>query len=247
MLEIQPWKAFDNNIVGTTSLLKAIESFGIERFVFVSTDKAVRPTNVMGASKRVAEMLIQCHDHHLKNESKYAIVRFGNVVGSVGSVVPLFRKQIELGGPVTVTHPDVTRYFMTIPEACQLILQAGALCSDQAEVFVLDMGQPIKIAEMARDLIRLSGFEPDVDIKIEYIGLRPGEKLYEELITEGEGIVRTSHKKIMTLRGDVCNLMHLNSKINELTKLSAEQNTEKIKETLKEIVTDYQPFIDNSK
>ena len=246
MLETQPWKAFDNNIVGTTNLLKAIESVGIERFVFVSTDKAVRPTNVMGASKRVAEMLIQCHDHHQENKTKCAIVRFGNVVGSVGSVVPLFRKQIELGGPVTVTHPDVTRYFMTIPEACQLILQAGALCSDQAEVFVLDMGQPIKIAEMARDLIRLSGFEPDVDIKIDYIGLRPGEKLYEELITEGEGIVRTSHEKIMALRGDVCNLMHLNTKIKKLTKLSAEQNTEKIKDTLKEIVTDYQPFIDDS-
>jgi FlaA1/EpsC-like NDP-sugar epimerase len=247
MLEMQPWKAFDNNIIGTSNLLKAIESVGIERFVFVSTDKAVRPTNVMGASKRVAEMLIQCHDHHQENETKRAIVRFGNVVGSVGSVVPLFRKQIELGGPVTVTHPDVTRYFMTIPEACQLILQAGALCSDQAEVFVLDMGQPIKIAEMARDLIRLSGFEPDVDIKIDYIGLRPGEKLFEELITEGEGIVRTSHEKIMALRGDVCNLMHLNAKIKKLMKLSAEQNTEKIKETLKEIVPDYQPFIDDSK
>jgi len=242
MLELQPWKALENNVAGTANLLKIISNFDIDRFVFVSTDKAVRPTNVMGASKRVAEMLIQCQDHTPVTKTKFAIVRFGNVVGSVGSVVPLFRKQIEIGGPVTVTHPDVTRYFMTIPEACQLILQAGALCSDQVEVFVLDMGKPVKIADMARDLIRLSGFEPDVDIKIEYIGLRPGEKLYEELITDGEGVVGTSHKKIMTLRGEVCNLAQLNTKIDDLAKLSADQDIEKIKATLKDIVTDYQPY-----
>ena len=242
MLEMHPWKAFDNNIRGTANLLEAIEPFGIERFVFVSTDKAVRPTNVMGASKRVAEMLIQCHCHDENTVTKYAIVRFGNVVGSVGSVVPLFRKQIELGGPVTVTHPEVTRYFMTIPEACQLILQAGALCTDQVEVFVLDMGQPVKIAEMARDLIRLSGFEPDADIKIEYIGLRPGEKLYEELITEGEDIVRTSHNKIMALRGEMCRLSQINGKVEKLARMAMEQDAEKIKATLKEIVDDYQPY-----
>ena len=242
MLELQPWKAVENNIRGTANLLDTIEKFDIDRFVFVSTDKAVRSTNVMGASKRVAEMLIQCQNHHRNSTTKFAIVRFGNVVGSVGSVVPLFRKQIEIGGPVTVTHPDVTRYFMTIPEACQLILQAGALCNDQVEVFVLDMGQPVKIADMARDLIRLSGFEPDVDIEIEYIGLRPGEKLFEELITEGEGIVATSHEKIMTLRGEVCNLKQLRAKINDLSQLSADQNSEKIKVRLKEIVSDYQPF-----
>jgi FlaA1/EpsC-like NDP-sugar epimerase len=242
MLEMHPWKAFDNNIRGTANLLEAIEPFGIERFVFVSTDKAVRPTNVMGASKRVAEMLIQYHCHDENTETKYAIVRFGNVVGSVGSVVPLFRKQIELGGPVTVTHPEVTRYFMTIPEACQLILQAGALCTDQVEVFVLDMGQPVKIAEMARDLIRLSGFEPDADIKIEYIGLRPGEKLYEELITEGEDIVRTSHNKIMALRGEMCRLSQINGKVEKLARMAMEQDAEKIKATLKEIVADYQPY-----
>jgi FlaA1/EpsC-like NDP-sugar epimerase len=156
--------------------------------------------------------------------------------------VPLFRRQIETGGPVTVTHPEVTRYFMTVPEACQLILQAGALCSEQVEVFVLEMGQPIKISDMARDLIRLSGFEPDVDIKIEFIGLRPGEKLYEELITEGEGIVPTSHKKIMTLRGEVCSLSQINGKIDKLARMTVEQNAEKIKATLKEIVEDYQPY-----
>ena len=242
MLEMHPWKAVENNILGTATLVNAVNKFKIDRFVFVSTDKAVRPTNVMGASKRVAEMLIQCQNHDSDSDTKFAIVRFGNVVGSVGSVVPLFRRQIEIGGPVTVTHPDVTRYFMTIPEACQLILQAGALCSKQVEIFVLDMGQPVKIADMARDLIRLSGFEPDVDIKIDYIGLRPGEKLYEELITEGEGIVPTSHKKIMTLRGEVCSLTRINGKIDKLAQLAVEQNAEKIKATLKEIVADYQPY-----
>jgi FlaA1/EpsC-like NDP-sugar epimerase len=242
MLELQPWKAVENNILGTAHLLTTVKKFDIDRFVFVSTDKAVRPTNVMGASKRVAEMLIQCQNHDPGSETKFAIVRFGNVVGSVGSVVPLFRRQIETGGPVTVTHPEVTRYFMTVPEACQLILQAGALCSEQVEVFVLEMGQPIKISDMARDLIRLSGFEPDVDIKIEFIGLRPGEKLYEELITEGEGIVPTSHKKIMTLRGEVCSLSQINGKIDKLARMTVEQNAEKIKATLKEIVEDYQPY-----
>ena len=242
MLEMQPWKAVENNILGTANLLNTVKKFDIDRFVFVSTDKAVRPTNVMGASKRVAEMLIQCQNHDPDSETKFAIVRFGNVVGSVGSVVPLFRRQIETGGPVTVTHPEVTRYFMTVPEACQLILQAGALCSEQVEVFVLEMGQPIKISDMARDLIRLSGFEPDVDIKIEFIGLRPGEKLYEELITEGEGIVPTSHKKIMTLRGDVCSLSQINGKIDKLAQMAVEQNAEEIKATLKEIVADYQPY-----
>ena len=242
MLEMHPWKAVENNILGTATLVNTVKKFKIDRFVFVSTDKAVRPTNVMGASKRVAEMLIQCQNHDSDSDTKFAIVRFGNVVGSVGSVVPLFRRQIEIGGPVTVTHPDVTRYFMTIPEACQLILQAGALCSRQVEIFVLDMGQPVKIADMARDLIRLSGFEPDVDIKIDYIGLRPGEKLYEELITEGEGIVPTSHQKIMTLRGEICSLTQINGKIDKLAHLAVEQNAEEIKATLKEIVADYQPY-----
>jgi FlaA1/EpsC-like NDP-sugar epimerase len=242
MLEMQPWKAVENNILGTANLLNTVKKFKIDRFVFVSTDKAVRPTNVMGASKRVAEMLIQCQNLDPDSETRFAIVRFGNVVGSVGSVVPLFRRQIETGGPVTVTHPEVTRYFMTVPEACQLILQAGALCSEQVEVFVLEMGQPIKIADMARDLIRLSGFEPDVDIKIEFIGLRPGEKLYEELITEGEGVVPTSHKKIMTLRGEVCSLSQINGKIDKLAQMAVEQNAEKIKATLKDIVADYQPY-----
>ena len=242
MLEIQPWKAIENNILGTANVVAEATRSQVQRFVFVSTDKAVRPANVMGASKRVAEMLIQCQDHLPDSNTRFAIVRFGNVVGSVGSVVPLFRKQIENGGPVTVTHPEMTRFFMTIPEACQLILQAGALVQETAvEIFVLDMGTPVKIADMAKDLIRLSGFEPDTDITIEYIGMRPGEKLYEELITEGEGIVRTSHEKIMALQGESSRLEVLNGKIDRLAELAENQEGDEIRTTLKEIVTDYRP------
>jgi len=240
MLELQPWKAVKNNIQGTRNLVDIAHNFDVERFVFVSTDKAVRPANVMGASKRVAEMLVQGQNGCEISDTRFMIVRFGNVVGSIGSVVPLFKKQIEKGGPVTVTHPEVTRYFMTVPEACQLILQAGSM-GEGGEIFLLDMGTPIKIDDMARDLIRLSGFEPDVDIKIEYIGLRPGEKLFEELITEGEGIVPTSHEKIMVLEGRECNLDVLNGKIDELLHLSREQNAGKIREKLLEIVPEYKP------
>ena len=240
MLELQPWKAIENNIRGTINLVDLANDYNIERFVFVSTDKAVRPANIMGASKRVAEMLVQSQNGCGLSGTKYMIVRFGNVVGSVGSVVPLFKKQIKKGGPVTVTHPDVTRYFMTIPEACQLILQAGAMGSG-GEIFLFDMGTPIKIADMARDLIRLSGFVPEEDIKIEYIGLRPGEKLYEELITSDEGIISTSHEKIMVIKGAECDLTVLNNKINELEISADEQNTKKIKAELQEIVPEYRP------
>lgn len=240
MLELQPWKAIENNIRGTLNLVEVSKKHKVERFVFVSTDKAVRPTNIMGASKRVAEMLVQSQNGCGLSNTRFMIVRFGNVIGSVGSVVPLFKKQIEKGGPVTVTHPDVTRYFMTIPEACQLILQTGAM-GIGGEIFLLDMGTPIKIVDMARDLIRLSGFVPDEDIKIEYVGLRPGEKLYEELITEGEGIVPTSHEKIMALKGLDCSLDILNGNIEELTRLSEDQDHNKIKQLLKKIVPEYMP------
>jgi FlaA1/EpsC-like NDP-sugar epimerase len=240
MLEMQPWKAVDNNIHGTANLIEITNKFNVKRFVFVSTDKAVRPANVMGASKRIAEMLIQSQNGCGLSQTKYITVRFGNVVGSVGSVVPLFKKQIQKGGPVTVTHPDVTRFFMTIPEACQLILQAGAM-GKGGEIFLLDMGTSIKIVDMARDLIRLSGFEPDIDIKIEYIGLRPGEKLSEELIIEGEDVIQTSHEKIMVLRGMDCNLQLLNGKIHHLMKIAKDQEIQKIKEKIKEIVPEYLP------
>jgi FlaA1/EpsC-like NDP-sugar epimerase len=240
MLELQPWKAVKNNIQGARNLIDMSNAFDVERFVFVSTDKAVRPVNVMGATKRVTEMLAQCQNGCDVTNTRYMIVRFGNVVGSVGSVVPLFKRQIGKGGPITVTHPEVTRYFMTIPEACQLILQAGSM-GEGGEIFLLDMGTPIKIDDMARDLIRLSGFEPDVDINIEYIGLRPGEKLYEELIIEGEGVIPTSHEKIMVLKGKECNLDVLNGKIDDLVYLAREQDAEKIKERLQEIVPEYKP------
>ena len=240
MMELQPWKAVRNNILGTRHVMDLSREHGVERFVLVSTDKAVRPVNVMGASKRVAELLVQNQNGCDSARTKFITVRFGNVVGSVGSVVPLFKKQIERGGPVTVTHPDVTRYFMTIPEACQLILQAGAM-GEGGEIFILDMGTPVRIVDMARDLIRLSGFEPAVDIKIEYVGLRPGEKLFEELITSGEGIVPTNHEKIMVLRGKTCDQERLNVVIEELTKLAVEQNGAGIRAKLQEIVEDYRP------
>jgi FlaA1/EpsC-like NDP-sugar epimerase len=240
MLEMQPWKAVDNNIQGTANLVEITNKFNVERFVFVSTDKAVRPVNIMGASKRIAEMLIQSQNGCGLSHTKFMTVRFGNVVGSVGSVVPLFKKQIKKGGPVTVTHPEVTRFFMTIPEACQLILQAGAM-GKGGEIFLFDMGTSIKIDDMARDLIRLSGFEPDVDIKIEYIGLRPGEKLSEELVIEGEDVIPTSHEKIMVLKGMDCNLEILNGNINTLIQIANDQNIEKIKTKLQKIVAEYRP------
>lgn len=240
MLELQPWKAIENNILGTLNVVEASKKNNVDRFVFVSTDKAVRPVNIMGASKRLSEMLVQNQNGYDRLNTRFMIVRFGNVVGSSGSVAPLFKKQIENGGPVTVTHPNITRYFMTIPEACQLILQAGSM-GKGGEIFLLDMGTPIKIDDMARDLIRLSGLEPDVDIIIEYIGLRPGEKLYEELITSGEGILPTDHKKIMILKGIDYNLKLLNDHILELILMAEEQNLEKIKDKLCEIVPDYCP------
>ncbi|MBN1106447.1 MAG: polysaccharide biosynthesis protein [Deltaproteobacteria bacterium] len=241
MMELHPWKAVRNNVLGTRNLIDVSQEHKVERFVLISTDKAVRPINVMGASKRVAELLVQNQNGCGATDSRFMTVRFGNVIGSVGSVVPLFRRQIEKGGPVTVTHPDMTRYFMTIPEACQLILQAGAM-GEGGEIFILDMGTPIKIADMARDLIRLSGFEPDVDIQVEYVGLRPGEKLFEELITEGEGIQPTRHTKIMVLRGKSCDAALLNGAINELAHLAYKQDSSGIRAKLEEIVPEFMPW-----
>ena len=240
IMELNPWEAIFTNIKGTYSLLEVVREFEVNRFVLVSTDKAVRPSNVMGASKRVAELLTQCYNNSF-NPTRFMSVRFGNVIGSSGSVIPLFKRQIEKGGPVTVTHPEVTRYFMTIPEAAQLILQAGAM-GEGGEIFILDMGSPVKIFDLARDLIRLSGFEPDEDIEIKFIGLRPGEKLYEELITEGEDIIPTRHEKILVLRKAPCDLNWLKAKIDELTVLAEKQDALGIKKKLKEIVPEYEPF-----
>jgi len=193
LMEENPGEAIKNNVFGTLNTCRRADDYGAKKFILISTDKAVNPTNVMGASKRLSEIIVQSMNRMSK--TKFAAVRFGNVLGSNGSVIPLFRKQIMQGGPVTVTDPRVIRYFMTISEAAQLVIQAGAL-AEGGEVFVLDMGQPVKIDDLAKDLIRLSGLEPDKDIKIEYTGLRPGEKLFEELLMAEEGLIRTAHEKI---------------------------------------------------
>lgn len=238
MLEKYPWKAVENNITGTENLVEITHEFGCEKFVFVSTDKAVNPTNVMGTSKRVSELLVQNNTGNSK--TSFITVRFGNVIGSVGSVIPLFKKQIQDGGPVTVTHPEIIRYFMLIPEACQLILQAGAMGTG-GEIFILEMGNPVKIDTMARDLIRFSGFEPDVDIKIEYTGLRPGEKLFEELMTDNENVVSTGHHKIMVLNSQKINMGKLGDRLDLLKNESKNRNQENIRTLLKEIIPEYNP------
>jgi FlaA1/EpsC-like NDP-sugar epimerase len=244
MLETSPWEAVFNNVMGSSVLMETAIKYGTERFVLVSTDKAVRPTNIMGASKRVTELVLQSHQGH---GTRVMAVRFGNAVGSSGSVIPLFRRQIEQGGPVTVTHPEVTRYFMTIPEASQLIVQAGAM-GEGGEIFILEMGTPVRIQDIARDLIRLSGKEPGRDVDIAFIGLRDGEKLYEELITVGEGIVGTMHEKIMVLRCDGnWNGMrgpeelrrHLDRKLPELYDAAYRHDAGAIREKLHELVPEF--------
>lgn len=238
--ELHPWESVHNNVLGTRNLMEAALEVGLERFVLVSTDKAVRPTSVMGATKRVAEMLVECANGI--SGPRFMSVRFGNVIGSSGSAIPIFQEQIARGGPVTVTHPEVTRYFMSIAEAAQLILQAGAM-GEGGEIFILDMGKPVRIVDMARDLIRLHGFEPDQDIPIQFIGLRPGEKLREELITQGEGIVATAHEKILVLRGNACDPKDLNAHIDELLTIASGYDTPTIKRKLQQFVPDYTPHL----
>jgi FlaA1/EpsC-like NDP-sugar epimerase len=244
MLENNPWEAVYNNIIGSKCLMETASHFNTGRFVLVSTDKAVRPTSVMGATKRATEIIMQSLSG--KGITKFMAVRFGNVLGSSGSVVPLFIRQIARGGPVTVTHPEVTRFFMTASEACQLILQACAMGTG-GEIFVLDMGTPVKISDMARDLIKLSGKNPEIDIEIAYTGLRPGEKLFEELITQGEDIVKTEHEKILVLRSTKeseydsksINFSELQSNLNELFDLASKCMGLEIKRKIKEIVPEY--------
>ncbi|MFA4133391.1 MULTISPECIES: polysaccharide biosynthesis protein [unclassified Brevibacillus] len=208
LMEKNPIEAVKNNIFGTKNVAECAHLYGSEKFVLISTDKAVNPTSVMGVTKRIAELIIQSLDSI--SSTKFAAVRFGNVLGSRGSVIPLFKQQIEEGGPVTVTHPDMVRYFMTIPEAVQLVIQAGALAKG-GEVFILDMGNPVRIADLARDLIRLSGFEPEKEIKIIYSGIRPGEKLFEELLTDEEGTTATKHNRIFVGKPINCPIEYLSS------------------------------------
>jgi len=201
------WEALSNNVIGTHTIAKACKDNGVAKFVLISTDKAVNPTNVMGASKRLAEMV--CQGLQGETGTRFVIVRFGNVLGSSGSVIPKFREQIAKGGPITITHPEITRYFMSIPEAAQLVMQAG-LMGKGGEIFVLDMGEPVKIADLALDMIRLSGFSAD-EIKIEYVGLRPGEKLYEELLADDEHTMPTPHEKLRIAQARTTNVSWVNS------------------------------------
>jgi FlaA1/EpsC-like NDP-sugar epimerase len=245
LLESNPWEAIHNNVLGSKVVMELALKYRVERSVLVSTDKAVRPTNVMGASKRLAELILQSLQG---NGTRFMAVRFGNVIGSSGSVLLLFRKQLEHGGPITVTHPEVTRYFMTISEAAQLILQAGGL-GEGGEIFILEMGTPVKIAKMAEELVRLSGKEPGKDIEIVFTGLREGEKLYEELITQGEGIVTTKHEKIMVLRPDGWNgrnnqaefTQWLEKSLEDLGRIANTHDSHAIKEKLHEILPEYVP------
>ena len=234
LMEANPGEAVKNNVFGTLNTALFADKYKAKKFVLISTDKAVNPANIMGATKRIAEMIIQALDK--QSGTVFTAVRFGNVLGSNGSVIPIFKMQIARGGPVTVTHPDIERYFMTIPEAAQLVIQAGAM-SQGGEIFVLDMGKPVKIVELAKDLIRLSGFRPGIDIKIEFTGLRPGEKLYEELMLKEEKVDKTTHEKIFVCKSQSLSYNELIPWIKALEK--SLNNETALKEYIGKIVTNY--------
>jgi FlaA1/EpsC-like NDP-sugar epimerase len=240
MMEAQPIEVVTTNVFGTWNLAQAAQRHGVPNFVMISSDKAVNPTNVMGLTKRTAELLVASRETDPGNRTKFVSVRFGNVLGSNGSVVPLFQQQIAAGGPVTVTDARMTRYFMTIPEAVQLVLQASVL-GERSEIFVLDMGEPVKIVDLARNMIRLAGLVPDRDIAIEYVGLRDGEKLYEELITEGEDIVPTGHEKIKVFRGPAVEASRMEQWLAELRWAVSSRSEEAIVAHLAGLVPEYMP------
>ncbi len=242
LMEDNPYEAINTNVFGTQNVANLAAKYQVKKFVFVSTDKAVNPTNIMGASKRIAEIYVQSLNAKLSLESDhhtmYITTRFGNVLGSNGSVIPLFRKQIAEGGPLTVTHPDITRYFMTIPEACQLVLEAGVM-GQGGEIYIFDMGESVKIIDLAHKMIKLSGFEVDKDIKITFTGLRPGEKLREELLNDNENTIGTHNPKIMVARVPEYNYLEVNSLINELYEHKDSLQNEILVKTMKKIVPEY--------
>ena len=235
-MELNAGEAIKNNIVGTQIVADATENHGATNFVMISTDKAVNPTSVMGSSKRIAEMYIQ--DLSRTSRTHFVTVRFGNVLGSEGSVVPIFKKQIAQGGPVTITHPQMKRYFMTIPEASQLVLQAASM-GKGGEIFVLDMGEPVKIADLAKELITLSGFRPGEDIEMVFTGPRAGEKLFEELSIEGEDMQRTRHPKIGIWKNIPMDRNRLRTGIDELTTIAKTQSRNEIVQKIKELIPEY--------
>jgi FlaA1/EpsC-like NDP-sugar epimerase len=236
LMEHHPIEAIRTNVLGTQILADAALKFNAEKFVMISTDKAVNPTNVMGASKRIAEMYVQSLNS--KNKTQYITTRFGNVLGSNGSVIPRFKKQIEAGGPVTVTHPEITRFFMTIPEACQLVLEAGIM-GEGGEIFIFDMGKSVKIAFLAQRMIELSGLKVGEDIQIKYTGLRPGEKLYEELLASKEDTVTTYHKQIMIAKVIQCNFSEISDELKELEQMIQKVSNIDIVRKMKEIVPEF--------
>jgi FlaA1/EpsC-like NDP-sugar epimerase len=241
-MEHQPGEAIKNNSLGTAQLAELALKFGADRFILISSDKAINPTSVMGATKRLAEMYVQALYASHPGQTKFMAVRFGNVLGSSGSVIPLFHRQIAEGGPVKVTHPDMTRYFMTIPEASMLVLQS-AMQGTGGEIFVLDMGKPVKIVDLARQMIELSGLKPDEDIQIEFIGVRPGEKLFEEITHTGENFVPTTHPKICRFISQPVDLEQLRKTLHELRSTLHRVEASQLKLLLRQAVPDYAPYL----
>jgi FlaA1/EpsC-like NDP-sugar epimerase len=242
MMEHQPGEAIKNNSVGSALLADLALEFGVERFILISTDKAINPTSVMGAAKRLAEVYIQALFAANPKKTLFMAVRFGNVLGSSGSVIPVFQRQIAEGGPVKVTHPEMTRYFMTIPEASMLVLQS-AMQGIGGEIFVLDMGKPVKIVDLARQMIELSGLKPEIDIHIEFIGVRPGEKLFEEISHRGENYVPTAHPKICRFVCQPMDLAQIRHKLDHLAAAALQLEPDELKRLLHQIIPEYAPYL----